>query len=56
MEVEAMFPHEAQEMMAKILFLVFAALILCFSRIHATELSEAVPTTALTHKYSYSHS
>lgn len=34
-----MFPHEAQEMMAKILFLVFAAVILCFSRVNAAEIS-----------------
>ncbi len=33
-----MFPHEAQEMMAKILFLIFAAVILCFSRVNAAEL------------------
>ncbi len=32
-----MFPHEAQEMMAKILFLVFATVILCFSRVNAAE-------------------
>jgi len=32
-----MFPHEAQEVMAKILFLVFAAIILCFSRVNAAE-------------------
>jgi len=44
MEVEAMFPHEAQEMMAKILFLVFAALILCFTRINAAELPESIQT------------
>ena len=39
-----MFPHEAQEMMAKILFLVFAALILCFTRINAADLPEPVQT------------
>ena len=39
-----MFPHEAQEMMAKILFLVFAALILCFTRINAADLTESVQT------------
>lgn len=35
-----MFPHEAQEMMAKFLFFLFALLILSFSKIHACALSE----------------
>ena len=32
-----MFPHEAQEMMAKILFVVFAMLILSFSKVNASQ-------------------
>jgi hypothetical protein len=32
-----MFPHEAQELMAKILFFVFAACILCLSKVNAED-------------------
>lgn len=32
-----MFPHEAQELMAKILFFVFATCVLCLSKVRAEE-------------------
>ena len=47
-----MFPHEAQEMMAKILFFVFASLVISFSRVNACELKQ-VPTfpTEVSHNH-----
>lgn len=30
-----MFPHEAQELMAKILFFIFATCVLCLSKVNA---------------------
>ena len=34
-----MFPNEAQEAMAKVLFFIFATLILCFGKVRASELN-----------------
>lgn len=42
-----MFPNEAQETMAKILFFVFATLMLCFGNVRASE--HSIEPTSITH-------
>jgi hypothetical protein len=42
-----MFPHEMQAVMAKIIFFIFAILVLCFSKVRASQVSTNALNTDL---------